>query len=181
MALTATSIAQASVIVDVTESNSNVYFQWNGSLDTANSVYHDLYGGWMVGAVRADYPNFVMQLSSSGNTLSYSLSSIPLQANFGPGNGGYNDLTSLSGNGTFAFDKHQIGVGQFYTSGSPITGAAYIQNQTIVGLGFKSGTFTWTLAGSGDTVVMTVVPEPSTYAMIGAGALGLLAMRRRRA
>ena len=184
VALTAASIAQASVIVDVTESNSNVYFQWNGSLDLAGAVK---YGGTMGGG--ANYVSTgisAFQLFMAGSNQRYSLSSGPVPS-LGSTDYGYHyfDSASATAYKTFAFDSDgnyvTLAATNLYLSGGLLEGTSTLLNHTISGIGLQGGVYTWTLAGSGDKIVMNVVPEPSTWAMIGAGVLGLLAMRRRRA
>jgi hypothetical protein len=73
------------------------------------------------------------------------------------------------------------------TNNSLIEGVNYAKVQNIT---VSSGILTLNSPADGSNsgglagiqvVQISAIPEPSTYAMIGAGALGLLAMRRRRA
>ena len=73
-----------------------------------------------------------------------------------------------------------------YVSGTTTSDLSTFVNQTFATLGFTPGTYTYTLPG-GDTLVVTgatpVVPEPSTWALLGVGVagLGVVTLRRRRA
>jgi PEP-CTERM motif len=71
-----------------------------------------------------------------------------------------------------------------YTSGSSIIDSATWNNTTIDGLGMTSGTYTW-MWGSGptaDSVELVVVPEPSSFILLGVvAAFGFIAYRWRAA
>jgi hypothetical protein len=74
------------------------------------------------------------------------------------------------------------------------TGHNFLSNQLLGGLpapqgnlgGDGNGNFTGTLSGinlnnyAGDQFFTVVVPEPSTYALVGLGLGALLAFRRRK-
>jgi hypothetical protein len=96
--------------------------------------------------------------------------------------GGTGDLVGLDN-----FD-HQILVPAGYTSGL-LSSTLPIPNTTLASFGATPGTYTWTW-GSGahadsftvDVVAATVVPEPSTWAMmlVGFAALGFAGYRASR-
>ncbi len=73
-----------------------------------------------------------------------------------------------------------------YASGSALTSSATFPNTTFAALGFTPGTYTytWGTGANADSLVVTsVVPEPSTWALVGLGVGGLavVTLRRRRA
>ena len=75
-------------------------------------------------------------------------------------------------------------VPQGYVSGTALTDSATFSNATFASLGFTPGmyTYTWGTGANADSLTVTsVVPEPSTWVLLGLGAglLGLT-MRRRR-
>jgi PEP-CTERM motif len=105
-------------------------------------------------------------------------------SSFGPGIG---DIpTSFSGD-TFGVVNGigNVRVPDGYTSGTPLSGTDTFANLTISSLGLTPGTYTYTLPNDTITVrIGAVVPEPSTLALAGIGALaglGVWARRRREA
>ena len=64
-------------------------------------------------------------------------------------------------------------------SGSDIiSGSFVVGSQTVSSLGLVEGRSSWQM-DNGDTLTLTVVPEPSTTALFATGALSLLLRRRR--
>ncbi|MBV9656516.1 MAG: PEP-CTERM sorting domain-containing protein [Verrucomicrobia bacterium] len=101
---------------------------------------------------------------------------------FGSGTG----ATESSGTGPDAGvngSNHVLGLPVGYVSGTFFTDSATYNNATFASLGFTPGTYTYTW-GSGATAdsltVTGVVPEPSSWAMVGAGTLMLLGLGRAR-
>jgi len=91
--------------------------------------------------------------------------------------------TGSTGNSTLLLWNNIVYLDSAYVSGSPLTGTMTFEGYTYEEAGLIPGNYTWTLAGSGDTVVMQVaaIPEPSTYAMALAGiACGGFSTWRRR-
>lgn len=69
-----------------------------------------------------------------------------------------------------------------YSSGDPINFTMTFNNTDIATLGLDQvNKYTWTITGSGDAIIVSAIPEPSTYIAIGGfAALGLFIWRRRR-
>jgi PEP-CTERM motif len=70
-----------------------------------------------------------------------------------------------------------------YKSGSPISGSSAIYDDaTFASLGITPGVYVWTWgSGAGaDSFTIDAVPEPSTWALLGVGFLGLAAVGMRR-
>lgn len=67
-----------------------------------------------------------------------------------------------------------------YVSGTPFTDTSVYTGATIASLGMTPGTYTWTWNGGADSLVLNVVPEPGSVALLAAGAMALLATRCRR-
>ncbi|MFZ4693811.1 MAG: PEP-CTERM sorting domain-containing protein, partial [Verrucomicrobiia bacterium] len=91
-------------------------------------------------------------------------------------NSGTPGAQTLVVNGNPSWDGKSPYDSKPYSSGSDFGGF----NVGGTGLGTSLGILRVT-SGSVSSFTITGIPEPSTWAMIGAGALGLLAMRRRRA
>jgi hypothetical protein len=116
----------------------------------------------------------------------------------GFGSGGFTGADSGSGSGELVglnvdvsgpTPVPALGVGLDYTSGSAISDSATYSNATFASLGATPGTYVWTW-GSGahaDSFTLnigaaSVVPEPSTWAMmlLGFAGLGYAGHRARR-
>ncbi len=96
---------------------------------------------------------------------------IRLQTSFAPGGIGDNPYT----NGSCMWQGYQMRQDSEATDGvwgNTSDPSGDLNQSTCMDLAFQTAT---------SIQVMDPVPEPSTYAMIGAGALGLLALQRRRA
>ncbi len=109
--------------------------------------------------------------------------------NFGPGPG-FVTTPGVTGTGmlfAFYFNDNNVGGSNNrvdyqtgYVSGSQFTTGATFANQTFASLGVTPGTYTWTFNTTGDTITLSVVPEP-TSAVLLAGLGGVaLSWRSRR-
>ena len=71
-----------------------------------------------------------------------------------------------------------------YVSGTVLTGTSTYTGKTFATLGFTPGTYTytWGTGPTSDSLTITSVPEPSTWALlgVGAGVLGVILRRSRR-
>jgi hypothetical protein len=74
-----------------------------------------------------------------------------------------------------------------YVSGTQLATSFTFENQTLATLGLTPGTYVYSWGGQtfGDTLTIEIlaptgVPEPATALLLGAGLLGLGAVRRRR-
>ncbi|MGZ5563760.1 MAG: PEP-CTERM sorting domain-containing protein [Chthoniobacterales bacterium] len=109
-----------------------------------------------------------------GSTATAYFSGVSGPANFGPGNQTFSNI----GTGDFAgIEGGFVIVPSGYVSGSVLSDTATFSNATLSSLGFTPGTytFTWGTGPNSDSLTVTSVPEPSTWALCGVGA-GLLAL-----
>ncbi|WPJ94618.1 PEP-CTERM sorting domain-containing protein [Coraliomargarita algicola] len=107
----------------------------------------------------------------------------------GPGGGvlgtdGYTPATSVSGDAMgFGSGGSSIVVPVGYVSGDPLSGSGIWAGESLESLELNVGSYSWTW-GSGanaDSMHVTIVPEPSSAALlVGCAALGFASRRRKR-
>lgn len=128
---------------------------WSGTTDPGNSLFADNrltneFAGSPLGAGWASLGN---ASSSSGHAFGFL----------------YN-----SGGGFF-----QVFVPSGFPSG-PIASQAIWENTTLAGVGLNPGTLSWISSTPGNNITLTVVPEPSTFALVlGLVTFCFLARHRR--
>lgn len=176
--------ASAVYVLTVAQIDNNVVCNGSGTLNLGTLT---LAGTTSVNTVI--YPSaasaYVGALSSQA---SYYNGAITGPTSFGSGN--YTFATSGTGAfaGIFGAANSNFGTGNRvfvpvgYVSGTFMAGTATYNNATFASLGFTAGTYVYTFP-SGDTFTVTsAVPEPSTWAMLGVGAVGagVVVLRRRQ-
>ena len=177
---TAPGRAQAAFIFRLSQVGSNVVVNGSGELNTTaltlvSSAFAGEGSGLLpTGAVLAVDPGSVGLMEYSGQS---GLATW--------GSGGYSPTTASSGSAVVISGDQYLYVPQGYVSGAALTDTMTFNGASFATLGFTPGTYTYTWGsvanGTFDSLTVTsVVPEPSTWTLlgVGAGVLGLTLRRR---
>ena len=167
--------AQAGYVVDLTQQGSNVVASGSGAID--------LTGLFFLGSISLSSeldpngPAILTGPAGASSVDAYGNSTGP--ANFGSGPQTFVDTGSGDFVGIFTPPEARttLFVPHGYVSDSFLSDTSTYDNQTFSSLGATPGTYKWTW-GSGANqnftlVIGTVVPEPSTWAMMLLGFAGL--------
>jgi hypothetical protein len=173
------SSAQAGYVVDLTQTGGNVVATGSGAIDlTGLSLDHIATSGCSAnGGINPPLASISIGPVISAPTQVYVGFTGP--KSFGIGgftlpSSGSGDIVAIDG----FFEELSVPLG--YISDSPLSDTATYDSQTFSSLGATPGTYKWTW-GSGANqnftlVIGTVVPEPSTWAMMLLGFAGLAFM-----
>lgn len=169
--------AEAAFLIDVREQGADVVFSFSGSLNVASA---DPIGDSPFPEHR-DFDGRAAHFHSTDGTgvrifrLFYTV-----QEDFGgSGTGGVGSGSSF---GIEAGAINQLYLPAGYISGTPISGAVTFENTTVASLGMNLGTYVWAWErdgfGARDSATFTIVPEPAVPALLGLGAVFLVARRK---
>jgi hypothetical protein len=171
--------AQAAFVVDLTQQGANVVASGSGAFDlTGLSFIRSLFNAafiWPDSALIYTGPPF-----PPGSEVDIYTGITTGPTSFGSGgesfpSSGSGDLVGIE-NGVFG---HALFVPTGYVSDSPLSDTSTYDNQTFSGLGVTPGTYKWTWGSGADADSFTLqigpaaVPEPSTWAMMLLGFVGL--------
>ncbi|WP_309384243.1 PEP-CTERM sorting domain-containing protein [Cerasicoccus frondis] len=168
--------ANAMVLIEISKSGGDVFITGSGSIDLTGAIA----AGTESNSVSIIIPSSGTIRHSNGPGTTYERYQGGRTGNYGAG--GQTNNPEVSAGTPFGFTTTRLLVPTGYVSGTPINFTMIFENTNFADLGIdESGSVTFTLAGSGDTVHIAVVPEPSTY-IAGAGflALGFFVWRRRK-
>ncbi len=194
--------AMAGVIINITPSGSDVVATLSGSLSSlgASNGNNDGGGGQVGGSViSVQHITIPFSLDNDGFTIldpgNYLGLGYDLTFTSGAWGSGYfntsADSYTLSGIGYFSLKTQNGGrfnLSDSYVFGTPITGTATWNNKTLADLGITNlGTYVYTVGSGANTDTVTfvmssgsAVPEPTSMAIFGLGALGFAYRNRRK-
>lgn len=155
----------AGLIITANENGNDVEFTWSGSLDTTGVSYVGFGITSLPGEVRPA-TGWFLGYSPAGSTIDLTFPTLtPTPQPFGTSTSAF--ASSFSGD-PFGLDElGRIGLPAGYSSGSALSGSISLTNTNFIDLGITAGSapLTWTLPSS-DTITLSPVPEPSTFAAL---------------
>ena len=180
---------EAAVTVTVTEAGGNVVFSASGTLNTTGLTYDA--GGLTSAGIRPDPPS-----TNSDHTV-WTLGADPGTGLATDGYLGFSNFGGIIGPGTsfiaatsgtgdrFGINDEYLILPEGFVSGASIASSSVFASADFSTLGLSEGTYVWDWGDgdglNGDTLTLTVVPEPATTGLIaGLALLGFAAYRRRR-
>lgn len=179
----AAGLANASVLIDITQAGGNVDVTAMGSLDLLGATF-DHQQPYSTGIIPGG-SNWYVALGTTPGMDWYQLTGVSLP--YGT-SASYYTSSSTSGDAfsIWGYDGGTplVGLTTGYTSGTPISADMVLSGETIAGLTLIPGTYTFTIPN--DTITLEIgnssTPEPSTWTMMlsGFAALVLVGYRRSR-
>ncbi|EPX78848.1 VPLPA-CTERM sorting domain-containing protein [Salipiger mucosus] len=191
--------ADASVVIDITQTGSDVVATYSGSLDLS-ALAHDFTWSQTRGEISGDPLHFYsFDSAESGNYYGY-LGEMTFASSglIDTTTSSTTDASAIAGD-NFGFHDHSdtmagygyVYVPEAYANGSQIDGSVTFAGATLASLGLNAGIFSDVASwGSGSTfdsisvnVSIAAVPLPASFplALAGLGALGALRRSRRKA
>ena len=124
-------------------------------------------------------------LGSPVNNYYYTASTIP--SDFGTNSTNFAANSSTASTMLFvrATSANPIYIAQSYVLGTAITGVLTFQNQSFQTMGLTEGSYVWSWGdpstpGNGDSITLSVVPEPATLGTVLIAAVTFVGCRVRR-
>ena len=163
----ATRTASAEFIFTISQAGDDVLVVGTGTINPTGLTAIGSTG------VQAEMDPSVALLVSGTSLNSTVFSGLSGPATFGLG--GVISATSTSGDAVGV--QGEGGLLALSNFGVPLSTTSTYLNKTIAGLGLTPGIYTYTLPA--DSISIVIVPEPSTWLLVGIGAVALLGLRVR--
>lgn len=182
LVLTASSIVNAGLIVNIAETSDNVEMSYSGSINLNALLGEFNFGATAFNGVQPSGGN--VGIGGFSDIYNIDLS----QGNWlSIGSGGFTSWDTTSGDAFAMFSNPVLGLVAGYESGDATSGAATKLNSSFASLGLTSGTYLNTFSNGNftDTILINVGPqvlvsEPATLAIFTLGAFGLAARRFKK-
>jgi hypothetical protein len=166
--------ANAAVLIDITQSGSNVDVTATGSLDLTGATF-DHNQGYSTGIIPGG-SNWYIGLGTTAGMDWYQLTGAGLpygaSTNYFTTGISSGDAFSLWG---FEDGTPLVGLSTGYRSGASISASMVVAGETIAGMTLIPGIYTFRIPS--DTITLDIgasgVPEPATWAMMGLGFAAL--------
>ena len=173
------SAANAAVVVTVLESDGNVIFSMEGSLDLSGLTLGSELQVDTGGLVSPEDGFFGWTQSDlSTGTWDVYIGDIDYPEVFGTGGATETGVSSGDNFGLSPIEGFALRLPANYVSGDPLSGGMIFEDATLESLGMEPGMYVWTLPA--DTVTLDVViPVPAAVWLFGS-ALGMLGWLKRR-
>lgn len=166
--------AQAAIESILFEDNGDVVFEYSGSINTDG--LSTLNAGGFTGGQIDPSKGIVYSMAPGISPDVYEIAPVPA---FGSIFGAGNEVRSHTGD-SFGFANDfggELLLAPGYVSNDNLLGRAVFEGTSFAEFGVIPGTYSVDI-GNGDTITLTVVPEPTSLALLGLGGLALF--RRSR-
>ena len=174
-------VAQAAVLITISESGANVVATGGGTINLAaltaasnGNTFPQVIGDGAFVAVGANNSNFTLYDVTIIGPTSFGTIALSFAGN------GTGDFFGVWGNASSIF------VPQGYVSNAALTGTAQWNNHSFATLGLTPGTYvyTWGSGATADSLTVQItaatIPEPGTLTLVALGGVCAFAHRRRR-
>ena len=172
--------ASAGIIVTMQEVGIDVVVSFSGTMDTTGMGFG---GGTrpLLGRIAPISPNIYLNANDEPGYFAHTGfgDNVWTVAPTAYGTGGATDGGIFSvGSDNFSFSAVSMELPDGYVSGTLISGSMTFLSENFTSLGITPAVNMVSVTGSGDTVTLQTIPEPSVLALVGVFGLGLAGVRR---
>ena len=172
----------ASVIITATEANGDVVFSGSGSVELSDLSLNP-FAVFGQGGVYPSLPSVQIGPTFGNFVLIDVYEDLTSPGAFGSGDVAFPDSSSgdIFGVSYDSFGSTStLTVPRGYISGSPLSGSMVYESRSFKSMGIEVGTYLWAW-GTGETtdfLRLEVLPEPTSFSIVGLGLVLVLARKR---